>query len=147
MAGFTETIREGVSIPGAPVYPISTNNATRTTGVVDMSKFNRVTFLGEIGAITALSSVRGYLQESDYANGASATNISGAIVTNIVNTANSAFTIEVNSTQLTKRYVVGVIEENATLAATIGMYPLATQPRYHPSNSNDVNTVLQRVVV
>lgn len=142
---FTELLRERDSMPANAVWPQSINNTTATTGVVDMSLFHRVEFVGFIGAGTT-GTVRAYLQESSNSNGVGATNIAGCIITNIVNTANQAFTLECSAMQLTKRYVVGVIEENQAIAKTVALFPIGTMARFKPANNSDVAAMAQRVV-
>lgn len=141
---FTELVRERDGLNAAAIYPASLNNTNLTTGALDMSKFARCCLFGLAGA-GATASVRAYLQETANSNGAGAVNISGAIITNIVNTANQQFTVEVDATQLTKRYVVGVIEENSAIAKIVSGVLIGTDHRYGPANTSDSTSVNQRV--
>ncbi len=143
---YTELLKERDSIAGTPVYPQSLNGASGTTGTVDMSKFNRVQFIGGIGTKTNGCVVSCYLQETNNSDGSSATNIASVAITAITNTANNGFTLEVFAGQLTKRYVVGVINV-ATAAATVMLIPVATEARFQPCNNNDDATVVQRIYV
>lgn len=142
---FTELAKEGISIPTNAVCSVTVNNTTAETGTVDMLNFNRVMALGILGGGTN-ATVRAYLQESANSNGVGGTNIAGAIITNIVNTANSMYTLEASAMQLTKRYVKCVVEENQAIAKVLSVVAFGLDPRFHPANGFDSNTVLQRVV-
>lgn len=149
MAASTELIQERESITpttGVPVISQSLNNASASTGTVDMSKFNRVEFLGTVGALTSGAAITMYLQQTNNANGAGATNISGAAITSaLVNAANLMFSIEVNAWELSARYVLGVINEGAGKACTLSCIPRATDPRYAPQSNDNTAIAVQRV--
>ena len=141
----TELVKEGVGI-ALPAYPASLNNTNLVTGPIDMSKFYRCSMFGVVGTTTT-SGVQAYLQESANQNMVGATNIAGAVITNINNTANQAFTIECNVSQLkaTSRYVAGTIAENLGHAGIMCAIMLGFGPRYHPEGADDAS-VNQRVV-
>ena len=141
---FTQLLKERDSLP-KPIFPQSLNGTSATTGPLDMSLFSRCQLIGSVGALGASGNTAAYLQESNEANGANATNVSGGAIVNIAS-SNGAFTIEVNATQLTKRYVQGVIGVSTTASLVCG-FLVGTEGRYPPVNNNDNSTfVVQRIV-
>lgn len=142
---FTELIKERDSIV-AQIPVQSVNNASVFSTVVDMSKFNRVEALLQLGAGTT-GTLNMAFYESDNANGAGNTLVTGAYLTPIVNGTNQVAGVEVKQATLTKRYVVVALIESQVIAKTAGVTVRGTEARYHPCTDNDVNTVVQRVAV
>lgn len=140
---FTEQMKEGLGLAGTPIHPRSANGAV-STGVVDMSKFNRVMFLGEIGTLGTDAVLQGYVQGTNESGGGNSVNISGLAITNI-NTANQAFTVECRSDQLTYRYIKMVL--NVNVASVVSCFPIVSHPRYHPSTGSDDASIAQRVAL
>lgn len=143
---FTQTLAERDSIAGAPVYPVSLNGASGTTGVIDMSKYARCQIIAMIGAAVENANVRMYLQQTNSADGGNTTNISGSNTTLVTNTSNRSFAVEVQAPQMTARYLIGVINVT-TAAAVVSLLPIATEGRFPPITDDDVNTVTERLVV
>lgn len=142
---FTQQLKERDAIP-APLYPISLNGASGTTGVIDMSKYNRCEVVFMIGAAVANANVRGYLQQTNNSDGSSPSLITGSNSATIANTSNRSFTIECQAAQLTARYVIGVVNVE-TAAAVVSALPIGTEGRFPPVTSGDANTVAERLVV
>lgn len=140
---FTEQLKERDSIAGTPIHPASLNGA-QNSGTVDMSKFNRVQFMGGVGTLGTNATIDARLEESDNSNGASGVNITGASITQI-NAANKHFTIEVRADQLSKRYVRCVVTVGVA-ASVITCYPIGTAARNKPATSNDDASVNERKV-
>lgn len=140
---FTETLAQRDSIAGTPLHP-ATYNGANNTGFVDMSLFNRVEFIGALGANGTAATLDGYLQESNNTNGTGATPVTGSNLTQIAS-ANSRFTMECRSDQLTKRYVRAVL--TISVASSACCFPIATHHRYGPQGSDVDTTNSQRVVV
>lgn len=156
MGQFTELIKERDSFAGTIQYNQAVNNATLTSGSVDMSKFNRCQFIVAVSSLLPGASVNAYLQESAYPNNFQPTNIvspgSGANPTlnSAITTANTCATLELNSTQMTKRYLSCVAGEYNVQGVGLSIIPYATDPRYPPQNSpttSDVASVNQRIAV
>ena len=140
MAGFCQTLAERDSLAGNAVIPASLNG-TSNTGLVDMSRFNRVMFICATGTVNSNSAT--VLQQGNNANGSDQTNITNAAAAN-VNGANATWTLEVASNQLTGRYVRCQIVN--TLASIGAVIPVATMARYAPANAYDSAQVAQRFV-
>jgi hypothetical protein len=142
MSLITQTMKEALAI-GNGGHPRSTNAAIES-GIVDMSKFHRVTFLCGVGTLGASATVRFTIQQSDEAGGGNATNVSGAICA-IIDAANKEATIEVRSNQLTKRYVKCISVPAGDNASIPYIFPIAAVPHYLPQGA-DGNAVVERVV-
>lgn len=142
---FTELFKESIIIAAAPAYAAS-GNANLETGAVDMSRFNRVAFILHVGTIGDASNVNMYLQESDESDGANGTNITDAVLTSALNAANTEATIELQASQLTKRYVKAVADPGGANASIFGIIPLAFEPRYHSAEDLVHASVEQQIV-
>jgi hypothetical protein len=144
---FTQTLKEGLSIAGTPVHGISASG-NQATGTIDMGKFNRAMFVGDIGTLGANATVSAWLEQCVNANGTGNANITGANIT-AISSANKMFTIEIRADQLaatgTGQYVRCVV--NANVASVVSVVPIGAEARYQPSTSNDDASVVQRIVV
>lgn len=140
MAGFCETLRERDSLNGTAIIPAALNG-TYNTGVVDMSRFNRVMFICATGTVNSNSAT--VLQQCNNVNASDAAAITNAAAAN-VNSANATWSLEVASNQLTARYVR--CQYVNTLSSIGTVIPVATMSRYGPANSYDGNQVNQRFV-
>lgn len=140
MAGFCQLLRERDSLNGTAVIPASLNG-TVNTGLVDMSRFNRVQFICAIGAVN--SNTTTLLQQCNNTNASDATTITNGTAA-VVNQVNATWTLEVASNQLTARYVRCQLTN--TLAAVGTVIPLATMARYDSANAYDGTQVNQRFV-
>ena len=146
MPGFTEMGREQMSIAGEPIncgvggVPTGQKN----TGTVDMSKFHRCIFLINVGSHVA-GTVDGSIRETDESGGGNSTNISGSSLAQITS-ANVQASLEVNATQVTKRYILfGGVVAGATV--NMAVIPIGFQARNSPANVADVASVNQRKAV
>lgn len=142
---FTQQLKERDAIAAAPVYPRTLNSATANTGAVDASKFARIQFLVVVGSLTNTPPVSASLYQTNESSGANATQISGSAITNIA-TSNRMATLEVQSPQLTARYVYCSVACTGD-PGVVACIPIGTEGRYPPVNNNDVNTVTERLVV
>lgn len=134
----TAQMKEQIALPALSggLLPISVNGQTNS-GTIDMSKYNRAQFLVSLGLGVATGNIN--LQQTANANGAGATNISGAT---IAYTANSAvYGLEVRADQLTSRYVkCNLVTDGACIASIIGEGAI---PRFQPVSDN--TSVVSRV--
>lgn len=138
----TELIKEQQSFAGTPVFPIS-NNGTQYTGTVDMSKFNRVSFVCISGTVGGGGNCVYQLQQTNNSNGQSNTNVAasntGTGTTITITGSSQMSTIECRADQLTARYAQVSMVVN-TNASVVGCVPEAFEPRQHPQAS-DVSAV------
>lgn len=144
----TELMKEELSIAGTPIFPAN-NAGSQSTGTVDMTKFNRVTFLCGIGAIGTGSNTVFYLQQSANSNGAGPSNVAtdnGTGNTATISGANQEATIECRADQLTARYALCLAIVTGANGASDYCIPIAGEPRNHPQSSDD-NSVITRVYV
>lgn len=142
-AQFSELLYEQISIGNSLMA--SSLNSVQNTGVLDMSKFHRCMFIGNCGTLGASATLDATLRETNESGGGNSTNIAGAQITQIT-AANKQWSLEVNATQLTKRYVICSIT-NAVAASVLCVIPLGCLPRNAPANSLDDSSVAQRVAV
>lgn len=148
---FPETLSQALCIPAADLPPANrANNATAyTVGPVDMSLFKRLLAKVSAGVVASGGTVTCYLQASNASNGTYA-NISATNQTVVLNTSNTACTLEVRGDQIgtNNRYV-----QLAVLIATNSVFTQAEvfggESPYKPASNNDVNTtyVTQRLVL
>jgi len=136
---FTAQLKELISLPALSggLIPASVNGQTNT-GTIDMSKFKRAMFLLQMGNGATANA---YLQQTANANGAGATNISGATLALISNEAGAT---EVRSDQLTLRYVKLNITTDA--AGIISAMGFGCEPRFAPANAYDNASIASRTV-
>src|SRR5436305_799366 len=147
---YTEQMSQALSIAAAPVHPQTINNATQTTGAVDLSKFHRALFVVDIGAVVNGGSVTAKLQESpdnvswfDLAGGAASANTASSKV----------ITLECRADQLTattsppRRYVRCSVAETGGQNVVVCAIPLGGEAVQKPASAQDVAAVAQRVVL
>ncbi len=139
----TELVRERDCI-AAFIPPQTINNATAYSQVIDMSLYNRVEATLSIGT-GATGTINLAAYQSDNANGAGNTAITGAAITAIVNGTNQVATLEVQAPTLSKRYVVFAMIESQVIAKIAGVTVRGTDARYMPANTGDNTAVVQRV--
>lgn len=145
---YTELLKERDSIPALPVFPGSYNGANAASGFINMALFNRAEFFLMIGQqVAGASVVNAWLVESNFANGASPTNIASCAITALASsTVNTVCSLEVTAQQITKQFV-GCVANIASFGTNIAILPVGTDARYKPANNNDVANVAQRVYV
>ena len=141
---FTELVKERDALPATPVWPQTVSSAFATTGTIDMTNYARCEVRGVVGALGA-ATVTAWLQSSANSAGTSPTTVSGSTI-NAITTANKTFTIELQSSQLTERYLQGVISV-ASSTAIVAITAMGTCARYSPANTADAASVAQRLVV
>lgn len=145
---FTELLKERDSINGT--IPVQSLNGTyATSGAIDMSRGARCEIIGMLGTMVAGGNVTCILQETDNANGSSPTTIAmaGNTTGNMGSgSANTPFTLEINATQMTKRYLVFVLGEVSSKASIVGAVAVLTCARFGPINNCDI-TMASRTVV
>ena len=148
---YTEQLTQALSLADFIPPANTANSATPnySTGI-DISKFKRVMYEIQIGAITGAGTVDAKLQSAAASNFASAHNITGSNITQVTN-ANTRVTIEVRSDEVQQ---LNAGDRYVRLAVTIGANSVvfgATgwggSAEHRPANANDPNTVIQRLVV
>ncbi len=144
--------QEGFAIAAQPIFPASQAAATVGTGAVDMSKYNRVAFVGGVGTLGANATVAAWLQQANTSDGGNATAVINgtniALSTNFT-AANATFSLElVNGSQelsSTGRYVTCNMNV-ATNACVICCYPIGYIARNPPVTDYNTNTTgVQRI--
>ncbi len=140
-----ELLREALGLNGAPIHAASHNGVTNT-GCVDMSKFQRATFLGDVGTLGSSGTLDAACYESDYENGAAPNNIIANTSITQITAANKRWTQEVNATQMTRRYLF-CSTNNLIAASVYSVSPIGAEPRDHPANTNDYTDVTQRLII
>ena len=142
---YTEQITQRLAI-AAPVNPQLVNNATKTTGGVDMQLSRRAFFLLEIGAVTAGGSINAKLQES--IDNVTFTDLAGNSVSlTALTTANKQYSFEVRAGQLTKRYVRLSLTETGVQNVNVCVVGWGDDGVHKPDNvNNDASVGTQNVV-
>ena len=142
---YTETITQRLALT-APINPQVVNNATKTTGGVDLSIAHRAFFLLEIGAVTAGGSINAQLQEST--DNVTFTNLAGNNVSLTgLTTANKQYSFEVRPDQLTKRYVRLSITETGAQNVNVCAAGWSDEGDHKPNSANnDASVATQNVV-
>lgn len=138
---YTALAKEQIALPALSggLLPISIN-AQDNSGTIDMSKFNRAHFVVSLGLGNAGGNVA--LQETNNANGATATTIVGATYAYVAN--NSLFSLEARADQMTynRRYLkVNIIPDGAVIASIVGQ---GLEPKHQPVTDN--NSVATRII-
>jgi hypothetical protein len=143
---YTEQITQRLGL-AAPIHPQVVNNATLSTGGVDMSIFHRAFFPLDVGAITSNGSITATLQES--LDGSSNwTNLAGNNVSqSTITTASKLITFEVRADQLTRRYVRLSVQETAGQNVNVCCIPFGDEANHKPGNSKNSTAVLAQNVV
>jgi hypothetical protein len=143
---WTEQLSQGLSIGAAPVHPQTLNNSNQSSGGLDMSKFRRVLFIVNIGAVTNGGSVTAKLQESS--DNSSFSDVSSGSAT-AVTSSSKVITLEMRSDQLSsgKRYVRVNVAETAGQNAVCACIPLGADAVQKPASANDHAVVTQRLVL
>ena len=143
---YTEQLSQALSLAGTEIDPVSQAVGTVTSGGVDLSKFKRVLFLLQVGAVGGAGTVDAKLQQSaTLASGYA--DIASSNITQVT-TANQIVTLEIRSDQLSagKRYarLSVTVGGNAVLIAALALGGEAVEK---PASANDVTAVTQRLVL
>lgn len=136
-----------LSIAATPIAPQSAAPGSVDTGGIDMVKFRRAIFILDVGNFGADATVDMKLQESnasDFSSGVS--DIAGAVITQLLAAGgnNRLASIEVNSGQLSKRYVRARVI-TAVAASTLQCLALGGNENNSPASQYDIASVVQRV--
>jgi len=153
---FTEQLTQELSLADDLIPANTVNSATPvySTGL-DMSKFKRVMYEIQIGAITGAGTVDAKLQSCAASNfGSGVHNITGSNITQVTNAnPNTRVTIEVRADEVEQqnhgdRYVRLAVTIGAN-SVVFGATGWGASGIHEPANANDLpsNTVIQRVVV
>jgi hypothetical protein len=142
---YTEQITQAMAI-GAPVNPQTVNNATKTTGGIDMQLSRRAIFILEIGAVTGGGSINAKLQEST--DNSTFTDLAGSNVSLTgLTTSNKQYTFEVRAGQLTKRYARLSLTETGSQNVLVAVAAIGMEGVHKPNNANnDASVATQNVV-
>jgi hypothetical protein len=142
---YTEQITQRVAITAA-IAPQVVNNATRTTGGIDMQQSRRAFFVLEIGAVTGGGSINAKLQEST--DNSTFTDLAGNNVSLTgLTTANKQYTFEVRAGQLTKRYARLSVTETGSQNVNIAVIGYGDDGIHKPNSANnDASVATQNVV-
>jgi hypothetical protein len=143
---YTEQVTQAAGIT-ASVPPQIVNNATKTTGGIDMQLFRRAFAILEIGAVTGGGTISAKWQEStdnssysDLANGLANISLTG------LTTANKQYTFEVRAGQITKRYVRLSFTEGGSQNVQCCAVAFGMECDHKPGNlQNDSSVTTQNV--
>ena len=141
-----EQLSQALSIAGTPVFPQIINNATVSSGSVNMAKFERVLFILSVGSVTSGGSVTMQLQYSP--DNSTWTNLGGAVTTAITASSKVA-TAEVRAGQLGSgnTYVRANVIEGGSQNCYCSCVPLGGDAHQEPAAAQDVSNVAQRLVM
>jgi hypothetical protein len=142
---WTEQITQAMAI-GLAVNPQVVNNATKTTGGIDMQLSRRAIFILDIGAVTGGGSINAKLQEST--DNVTFTDLAGNNVSLTgLTTANKQYTCEVRSGQLTKRYARLSLTETGSQNVNVFAVGIGMEGNHKPNSANnDASVATQNVV-
>lgn len=142
----TNAMSLDLGFAAAPLPPLSRAPGVYFTGGIDMQKFRRAVFVTQTGTGGAGATVAMNLEEANLANFADAVLVPGASSMTLVSPGgdNKIVTIEVNASQMTKRYLrcnfgIGVA------AMVASCTPIACNPASDPASASDVAAVAQRL--
>jgi hypothetical protein len=141
-----EQMSQALSIAGTPIHPQTLNNASANTGGVDMSKFERVLFVVDIGSVTGGGSLTAKLQIS--ADNATFNDLAGGAAT-AVTTSSKVVTLECRAGQLGtgNRYVRCRLTEGGSQNVVCACIPLGGDAHQKPASAQDDASVAQRLVM
>ncbi len=150
---FSEQLTQALSLADfiAPANTASSGTPNYSSGI-DVSKFKRVLYEIQIGAITGSGTLDAKLQSAAASSFATPHNLTGASITQVTNAnPNTRVTIEVRADEVQQqnpgdRYVrlAVTIGTNSVLFGVTGWGAAA---EHGPANANDLTTVIQRLVV
>jgi hypothetical protein len=142
---YTEQLTQRLAIANA-ILPQTVNNATLTTGAVDLQQSKRAIFLLTIGTVAAGGSVSAKLQEST--DNSTFTDLAGTnLALTGLTTASKISTLEVNYSQITKRYVRLSITETGSQNVLVCASALGDEGQHKPNNVNNGSQVATQNVV
>jgi len=121
--------------------------ATKTSNYIDMSLFESLLAIINVGAVTATGLVDAKLVQAKDSSGTDKKDITGKAVTQMA-TSSKQSEINVFSEQLdgTNGFSYVALEiTNTTAAALVSASLVGVNPRYLPASSNDVSSVVEIV--
>jgi len=137
MTSFTERFTE-VNQPGGELYPALKTATAHAGAWIRMSSHQRVVFLVQIGAMTALSTVDFSVQQDDVGDGSNAKAITGKSITQLTQAGgdgNDLIAVEVRTEELDVsggfHYVRGLLTVG-TDTVYAAVLPLRFIPNYPP---------------
>ena len=144
---YTEQMTQALGF-GTEVDPQVINNANKTTGSLDMSKFRRAFFIAAVGVVTGGGSLTFQLVESVNANLSSPSNLAGNNTSqSSYTTANSIVTFEVRAGQMSKRYLGLKVTETGSQNVNVCLIALGGEAIEKPGNANNAASVNTQNVV
>jgi hypothetical protein len=143
-----EQMSQALSIAGTPIHPQTLNNASANTGAVDMSKFERVLFVVDIGSVTGGGSLAAKLQVATDSAFTTPVDLSGGGAT-AVTASSKVVTLECRAGQLGTgyRYVRCRLTEGGSQNVVCACIPLGGDAHQKPASAQDDASVTQRLVV
>jgi len=144
---FTEQLTQALGFC-AEVDPQVINNASKTAGGIDMSKFKRALFVVNVGAVTGGGSLNFQLVEDTQASLATATNLAGNNVSQTgFTTANKLVTFEARADQMTKRYLGLKVTETGSQNVNVCVLGFGGEAVEKPGSANNAASVNTQNVV
>lgn len=138
-----------ISVAGAIDPQSNAADATKTSDYVDLSQFNALLAVVNVGAVTATGKVDAKLVQATAADGTGKKDISGKAITQLTD-ASSNKQVEINlfaeelDTDNGFRYVALEVT-NTTAAAIVSAVLLGASGRYDPASDNNVASVAEIV--
>lgn len=135
---------------GAAIDPQLVDNNNVTSDYIDMSKFERVMFVVQVGATD--TTVDAAIMAATDSGGTSAAAVSGKAITQLGATDdNKQAILEINAAEVaalsgSKTHVACKITVgDGSTGAYVSCIGLAAEPRFHPASDNDVASVAEIV--
>lgn len=130
------------------IDPQSANNTTKATDYVDLSKFQEVLFVLQVGAIDAVIDFK--LQEATDSSGTGLQDVSGKAITQLTaGDDNKIVLINFRADELTVasgyRYVRGLATLGNGSAQLVAAVALGVLPRFGPASDSKLAAVAQIV--
>jgi hypothetical protein len=138
---YTEQLTQALGFV-APVHPQTINNATVSTGGVDLQQFKRALFVLDVGAVGNGGSLTATLQESS--DQSTWTPLAGVNVSQTaIVTASKLYTFEARADQMSKRYLRLSVQETGGVNVTVCCVAFGAEAIHKPGslqNSSAVQT-------
>jgi hypothetical protein len=124
------------------------NNTNKTTGAIDMSKFKRVLFVINVGAVTGGGSLNFQLVEDTQSSLATATNLAGNNTSQTgFTTANKLVTFEARADQMSKRYLGLKVTETGSQNVNVCVIGFGGEAVLKPGSAQNAASVNTQNVV
>ena len=143
----SERLSEALAVVGA-IDPQVLSSTTKTTDVIDASKFDSVLFIVSVGAVTSSGTIDFTVYEGT-ASGTVTTSVTSITALDWTDDNKQAL-VEIDTASLSGpnyRYIKGVlVADSATGAGTYGgVIALGGKPRFHPASDDDLASVAEIV--